>query len=294
LAVPKSVSLAHAAAARGQIAAPRAGNTELAQAYGFVKDQIEAAVLDAAVQTNAETQARFAAEEARLGRTLSENEKFHIHRAAGRDTRDRKVHDDLTADERNQIWEDRLATETGHSMTTLAADLLHQAQAHLPEHLRPAAQAATRHLGPSPYEAQFAAAAGRDQTAHGSGEGGRVAGVTGGAVEWSRQEVLAKAIAGCAQRSATRCGHCAAARVRVAGYPGGDAWRVDAGMGDAVQRAHDFRPRRAELLPRDEGRPSTPRPAAPTGVGSFGAGQRRTYFVPPFPTLIVTWWATLL
>src|SRR5690242_12582035 len=48
LAVPKSVSLAHAAAARGQIAATRAGNTELAQAYGFVKDQIEAAVLDAA------------------------------------------------------------------------------------------------------------------------------------------------------------------------------------------------------------------------------------------------------
>ena len=47
-AVPKSVSLAHAAATRGQIAADRAGDTTSAAAFEFLKDQIEAAVHDAA------------------------------------------------------------------------------------------------------------------------------------------------------------------------------------------------------------------------------------------------------
>lgn len=330
-AVPKSVSLAHAAAARGQIVASRAGDEELAAAYAFVKEQIEAAVLDAAgaglaaaeqvvtaratgaaggattwhhgdglaaaaflqhtnrsiephlhvhmvvsnkircedgkwraidgqdllaqqygfsataaralvegvnarlglawmdrhdgvgkelaavpaefrevfstraIQTTAETQARFAAEEARLGRALTTQERFYIHRESGRDTRDRKVHDDLTADERNAAWNDRLAARTGRSMNSLAVTVLRQAVDALPDHLRAAVYAelglpapartgetsATVSDGMSP-----AAATSRDEP----GSGRYVAGVS---EEWSVDEVLSKAVAGCAERSAT-------------------------------------------------------------------------------------------
>jgi conjugative relaxase-like TrwC/TraI family protein len=338
VAVPKSVSLAHAAAQRGMIAAERAGDTELGQAYRFVKEQIEAAIQDAAgaglataerlvtaratgpaggattwhtgqglaaatffqhtnranephlhvhmvvfnkiqcedgkwraidgqdvlaqqydysavaaraivegitarlgldwidrpdgagkelalipeqardlfstrtVQTTAAMAPLIAAEQERRGRELTDRERWYIHRESQRGTRDRKTHDDLTADERNELWNARLAAETGRDMNHIAAALLTAAAPALPAHLQPAAGTAagssdTFRAGAgdtyesTPDRARHTAPGTGAPGAPGVGApGARVAGWNG---QWSRQEVFDKAIATCASRSAT-------------------------------------------------------------------------------------------